>query len=157
MNSSIEGAAGDVLQGKKGTKVKVVLFGWLKMPLRFKYVNASTFISISKVRSKMAPIDPERQVDAFVMDNARDMKHVSRMVALACLNGPVLNVLFARLLGMLLRWSSLDATEWQTMANLTKMHTNPAVFFYTMRSTDDLNLLKKTKTSTEEAKLSSVL
>lgn len=155
-NKTIEREAGNALCGKKGIKFKVVLFGWLKLPLRFKYVNASTLIAIGKQQSRMADVDKDKAVDVFVIHNANDMKRVSRMVALACLNGPVLNFFFSRLLATLLRWSSMDATEWEALKKLLVMHINPSVFFYTMTSTADLNLLKRNEASTEGEKQSSV-
>lgn len=154
-NKDVEREAANALQGKKGIKFQVMLFGWLKIPLRFKYVNASTLIAIGKQQSYMAKVDKDSHVDAFVIRNAKDMKRVSRMVALACLNGPVLNFCFSRTLATLLRWSDMDATEWNALNKLLRMHINPSVFFYTMTSTADLNLLMKSEASTEGEKPSS--
>jgi hypothetical protein len=154
-NKTIEREAANALQGKKGIKFKIVLFGWLKVQLRFKYVQASTLISIGTQQSYMAKVDKDSPVDVFVIQNAKDMKRVSRMVALACLNGPVLNFFFSRFLAMILRWSSMDATEWRALNSLLRLHVNPEVFFYTMVSTQGLNLLRKSETSTEGEKPSS--
>lgn len=154
-NPIIEREGCRVLKSKKGMKIAVTLFGWIKLPLRLHYINASTLIDISEQQTYITDVDSKESVDAVVLRKGKEFKHLSRMVALTCLNGVILNFLFARPLSTLLRWSSMDADDWFNLMSLVKMHRNASVFFYTMTSTKDLNLLSRSEESTREESVSS--